>query len=381
LRGPERALADALEQLGQGVPLNWTQMEDDPELMVLASLQRAALEVREQPHPTPPALRRELVEELAARLPEPKPEPVKAQPKSLAGYSESVYVPPQAEENVPALTPTLLPRVAMAGAGVAVLALLVWIIGPLIAGLLPTPTYTWISARKNGQSVYQQRLPAGWAAPSCTGGFQASDSTARRQFITVPDKSQLQLYVGFPVEFLPTTLPLSATYTLGLTDQGVSPCALDTPDPGDLGEVVKLNYVARTQTDPTTSAIAPITVFESKQLPASIDAGSGQVKEIKIGNMHGIYWRGGPYQDLEGTHWIGDISVMLLEKGDIVLTLVGEVRQGVTEEMLTGLVKQMGDDQQQQADQTVPTFTWIEVSKGKTVLSAREPAVNPAQLN
>ena len=72
---------------------------------------------------------------------------------------------------------------------------------------------------------------------------------------------------------------------------------------------------------------------------------------------------------------------MMLEKGDIVLTIVGEVRQGATEEMLTGLVKQMGETQKQQAGQAVPTFTWIEVSKGKTVLAGREPAVNPAQLD
>jgi hypothetical protein len=378
---PERALAEALDQLGRGVPLNWTQIVDDPELIVLASLQKAALECREKPYSTPPELRHDLFEELSVRLPEPRPEPVKAQPKSLAGYSESVYVPTQAEEDVPALTPTLLPRVAMGGAAVVALALLFWIVGPLVAGLLPTPSYTWISARKNGQSVYRQTLPAGWAAPSCTGGFEASDPSAKRHFITFPDKSQLQLYVGFPVQYLPTIVPLSATYTLGVTDQAVSPCALDTPDPGDLGEVVKLNYVARTQTDPGSSSTAPITVFEAKQLPATIDAGSGQVKEVKIGDMHGIYWRGAPYQDLEGTHWIGDVSVMMLEKGDIVLTIVGEVRQGATEEMLTGLVKQMGEVQKQQAGQAVPAFTWIEVSKGKTVLAAREPAANPAQLD
>ena len=45
LRPRERALANALDQLRQGVPLNWAQMEDDPELAVLVSLQSAAMQV------------------------------------------------------------------------------------------------------------------------------------------------------------------------------------------------------------------------------------------------------------------------------------------------------------------------------------------------
>src|SRR5439155_6562223 len=197
--------------------------------------------------------------------------------------------------------------------------------------------YAWLSARKGGQVLFPHRPPAGWVAPSCEG-FSLDDPAAKRDFITLPDKNQLQLNVGFEVEFLPATLPLSATYTLRLTDQAVSPCVESVPNPDDPGAVVKLNYVARRQTDPGSSDIGTLTVFQAKRLPAAIDVGSGQVKEVKIGDAHGIYWRGGPYQDLEGTHWIGDVSVMLLEQGDMVMILVGEVRQGITEEMLNGLV-------------------------------------------
>src|SRR5690349_17568223 len=48
LRGPNKRLADALDQLLAGVPLNWGQVEDDPELLTLARLQVAAQEARLQ---------------------------------------------------------------------------------------------------------------------------------------------------------------------------------------------------------------------------------------------------------------------------------------------------------------------------------------------
>ncbi|MFL5733595.1 MAG: hypothetical protein ACJ78Q_10380 [Chloroflexia bacterium] len=381
--GPrDRALADALDQLGQGVPLNWTQLEDDPELAVLASLGSAAMECREQAYPTPPGLRRDLFQEWAARLPEPKQAPVQEQPRALAGYSENVYVPPQAEEEVPTLSATMLPRIARAVAITAAVGILLWLVSTVMSIVRPTPTYTWISVRKNGQTVFPQNLPLGWSPPTCTNS-QPAGPTASRSFITFPNKNQLQLSVGFPVEFLPSTLTLSTTNSVALTDQAVSPCTEDVPDPADVGALVKLNYITRRQMDPSFSATAPLTVFEAKQLPLAIDVPSGDAKEVKIGNVHGIYWHGGPYQDPEGTHWIGDVSVMLLEKGDMAMLLVGEVRQGITEEMLTGLVRQMVDTGQEQSGQNgkaVPTFTWIEVTRGTTVVAARQPATNPAQI-
>ena len=175
--------------------------------------------------------------------------------------SESVYVPPQAEEVVPPLTPTLLPRVLVAGAILVGLVLLYWVMALVVAALHPSPAYAWLSARKGGQVLFPHKPPAGWVAPSCEG-FSLDDPAAKRDFITLPDKNQLQLNVGFEVQFLPPTLPLSATYTIRLTDQAVSPCVESVPDPADPGEAVKLNYVTRRQTDPESSDIGALTVFE-----------------------------------------------------------------------------------------------------------------------
>src|SRR5689334_11402828 len=105
LRPSERVLAEALDQLRVGVPLNWSQIEDDQELATLSALQPAAWECRayEGIH-VPSELRATLFEQLSARLPEARPEPVKEPPKALAGFSEKVQVLTQAEEDVPSLT-------------------------------------------------------------------------------------------------------------------------------------------------------------------------------------------------------------------------------------------------------------------------------------
>src|SRR5438105_9134783 len=83
LRGQDRALAEALDQLRAGVPLNWSQVEDDPEMAVLAALQDAAQECREEyiGYP-PPGLKETIFEKLSPSLPEWQPEPVKEPPKS-----------------------------------------------------------------------------------------------------------------------------------------------------------------------------------------------------------------------------------------------------------------------------------------------------------
>lgn len=126
LRASDRALAEAMDQLRAGVPLNWSQVEDDPELATLSALQAAAWECRTQAGShAPPELRAELFERLSARLPEPQPEPVKQPPKALAGFSEKVPVLTQAEEDVPPLTGMSLRWVGLAAA----LALLVLLVG------------------------------------------------------------------------------------------------------------------------------------------------------------------------------------------------------------------------------------------------------------
>jgi hypothetical protein len=127
LRGPESRLATALDQLCEGVPLNWGQMEDDPELITLARLQVAGEQCKEELIEVPPNLRATIIERLAPRLPEPKPQPVKEVPKSLAGFSENVQVLTQVEDDIRLTSdmPLWIAATVLASA-VAVLAL--WLI-------------------------------------------------------------------------------------------------------------------------------------------------------------------------------------------------------------------------------------------------------------
>src|SRR5215213_11928583 len=97
----DRALSDALVQLLDGVPLNWGQVEDDPELLTLARLQGAAQAARLQYAPGPSAAARAAwIEQKARELPVPKKKAEKVVPKSMAGFSERVQVLTQVEEDV-----------------------------------------------------------------------------------------------------------------------------------------------------------------------------------------------------------------------------------------------------------------------------------------
>src|SRR5436189_633176 len=113
LGAADRRLADALDQLRAGVPLNWTQMEDDPELVTRTALQGVAQSYRQRTHLPPLDLRSELIEGLSKQMPAPRAAPARPQPRSLAGYSPSLDVLTQPEEEVPDLRATLLPKIAL----------------------------------------------------------------------------------------------------------------------------------------------------------------------------------------------------------------------------------------------------------------------------
>src|SRR5688572_23230986 len=95
-------MAEALEQLRSGVPLNWGQIEDDPELATLARLQEAGEQARMMPLREPDAeFKAALVQRLAKRLPEPTTSTAPpATPQTLAGFSERVQVLTQVEDDV-----------------------------------------------------------------------------------------------------------------------------------------------------------------------------------------------------------------------------------------------------------------------------------------
>ncbi len=345
LRASERVLVEALDQLRAGVPLNWSQVEDDPELATLSVLQAAAWECRaRETVPVPSDLRIRLLEQLSGRLPEPRPEPVKEPPKALAGFSEKVQVLTQAEEDVPPLTGTALPRVGLVVALALAVLLVGWGLGAF-RGSSKTPplSFAWIEVRQSNKTISNLHRPPGLKPLQCAATDQ-TDPSVRPKFVHVSDKNQLQLTVGAKVEFLPHELSVPTTYTLDLVDGAVSPCTENVPDPSDEGAIVKLTYMSRRQMGLTSADFSPLAVFQQRQQPVLVDVSTGFSEEVNVGASHGVYWRGGPYQDMEGANWGSDISVLIMERGELVTTFIGRQNQGITKEMLLSLVNTMAQD-------------------------------------
>ncbi len=381
LRGANRRLADALQQLSLGVPLNWGQVEDDPELETLADIDSAAQECRRAiAGSVPPELRSRLIERLAKGLPAPKPQQVKSRPKSLAGFSENVMVLTQVEEDVPSLISNAPQWIAATFAAGLVVTGALWLVANFFFPVY-VPQYEWIEVRQGGRVVTQQKPKANVALASCAG-FSLTSPDQPRTFVRLPDdRNQLRSSVGFPVEFLPRTLAISTTvsvtptaqaltpssaptgpstlitsiagpltetrtltYSLMLTDMSVAPCIGDKPDPGDPGAVVKLAYIAQINTGRRSGISTPISFFQAREQPVFLDATNGTWKEGNVSGGHGVYWRGGPYRDVEGNAWIGDVSVLIVERNGIISTLVGQASQQVTEQMLLGLWTAMSNE-------------------------------------
>jgi hypothetical protein len=370
LRPADRALADALDQLEAGVPLNWSQVEDDPELTVLSALQPAANECRIGYAPVPPDLRSKLLADLVPQLPQPKAEPVKKQAAAPAGFTGKVYVPAQVAENVPRLTSTALPWVGAAIAAVLVLLFVVQNFGNA-GGPKGRMGFTWIEVRQDSRTISISQRPAGWQPTQCVAVEGAAPSTDRT-FLTLTDRDQIQATAGPFLEFLPRRLTKPISYTLTLFDGGVSPCVDTLPDPSDPGAIVRLSYISSFQKARTSALVSPLAVFQSRGQPTVIDVSRGEWEEVEVGDSHGIYWRGGPYHDMAGTDWIGDVSVLVVERPEVVMTFIGQYSQGVTKEMLLGVVTRMEETRKGVGSGTPPKFTWVDVVKGTQVLSAKQ---------
>jgi hypothetical protein len=378
LRGPERRLANALDQLRSGVPLNWTQVEDDPELATLSYLEDVASECRGRVlGETPTSLREDILGDLSKRLPKPKPVAVKVVPKTLAGFSENVPVMTQTEDNIPQLisrAPQIAGAIALAA---GVIALLYWGIGMLLArppaGM---PTFSWIEVRQGGKAVSLTQRPSDWLKPSCQS-YDLTDPAAKRDYISIPDIQQLQRLIGFPISYLPRTLSASdsltstATYATNLSGLSMASCE-ETFNPNDRGAIVKIDYTVNrsaTRNDPNRgTTIAPLSVFQARQLPITLDVGAGTWKEVTVGGAHGVYWRGGPYHDLSDNTWIGDVSVMMVERGDSVLVLVGQASTGINEELLTQAMSSIDAERRGEENLKSPPFSWIGVWRGSQLL-------------
>jgi hypothetical protein len=230
--GKDRQMAHALTQLKSGVPLSWSQIEDDDALATLQFLQPASAEAITRARQDLPAdLRRAVYAEMEARLPAPKPVVVKEQPKSLAGFSERVQVLTQVEEEIPPIVtrvPQWIAACFLAAGGVALLFFALSSFVPKVQG----PSFRWVELRQGTERVSQVGDRSYWTKPACSG-FDLEDTEARREFISIPDSRQLQAVVGFPVLYPPMEVPVPGepiTYRLRPTGSGVSTCIEDVPD-------------------------------------------------------------------------------------------------------------------------------------------------------
>ncbi|HEX8228204.1 MAG TPA: hypothetical protein VF826_02700 [Chloroflexia bacterium] len=337
----EHKMEEALNQLRSGVPLNWLQMEDDPELVTLARLYSVA---RHAPRPgleaLPPHLQEDTLERLSKRLPAPKQQPQKQAPTSLAGFSENVPVLTQMEDDLPPLV-TTAPQMAVA---LFVTTLVVILLAVSYNTFFPAEKspYTWIEVRENGKVAAAPNLPRGYKAPVCPASVVTNTVPyVFRNYIGALDEHKAQQNVDFPIEYLPTLLTVGGTdYTFGLIEASVGPC----DQFGDTAHSnVRLNYQITNPVPGGRLQTTQLYVFHSLRQVMSIERANGTFKAVTIGDHKGVFWEGEAYRDYSGVYWAGrgTISVLVLEKGDLVTTFVGQADRGITEDMLMTLARKM----------------------------------------
>ncbi len=167
-------------------------------------------------------------------------------------------------------------------------------------------------------------------------------------FIPVQALRDAQANVDYNIPLLPNKITVPATYTFQLTQASVAPCEGSTLKPSDPAGLISLKYEGqrvpvKSSTIGKPQVIRPtiiaLTMFTSHKQPAYIDVGTGDWKEVRVGDAHGIYWRGTIYHDMSGVQWNGDISVLIVERLDTVVTIVGSNSVGATEQVLTELAR------------------------------------------
>jgi hypothetical protein len=245
----------------------------------------------------------------------------------------------------------------------------------------PAPTFTWIEVRR-GTTVLAQRQPTTNTAQfDCRG-----DASGGWKFIRAGAPIQTQPYLGFPLLSLPETVTMTGTilaphlvrapsptpwtqefisttalltYTTHLISGSVRPCAGGSLQASDPGARVMQRYAVKQSSSHfyidqqvvDTTPAADIVTFQMQRQPVQVDVTGGTWKEVRAGDAHGIFWTGSPYRDMQGIAWAGDVSVLVVEKGDTVITLLGTVApasfsgaigdQGATEELLLAVMKGM----------------------------------------
>lgn len=346
LRGGAARMAEALAQLRSGVPLNWGQIEDDPELATLARLQEAGEQARMMSlHEPDTEFKAALVQRLAPRLPTPKNDTAgPASPQTLAGFSERVQVLTQVEDNV-SLTTDWRKVILRGTLAVAAIILVVWGLSSFISAAT-TPTFTWIEIRRAGETITRQERPSEWSLLPCRVE-RLRNRTRPLNFEVVRSLGEARDYTGFSIPTLPDVITAPTTYTLQLAVSAIDPCDGNELTEADEGAVVKQQYsVSYRQFDPQgprggRTLVSQVTLFAAYLQPTDVDVTSGAWHEVRLDDIHGVYWRGAPYRDKSGAQWLGDISVLTVEHENMAVTLVGAYTEGASEEMLLELVRNM----------------------------------------
>lgn len=338
----ERKMEEALNQLRSGVPLNWLQMEDDPELVTLARLYSVARHARRPGlEALPTHLQEDTLERLSKRLPAPKQQPLKQAPTSLAGFSENVPVLTQMEDDLPPLV-TTAPQMA-AALFVTTLVVVLLALGYNTFFPAEKSPYTWIEVRENGKVAAAPNLPRGYKAPACPASVVTNTVPyLLREYTGAFDEHKAQEKVDFPIEYAPALLTAGSTeHGIGLIEASVGAC-------DESGETaysnVRLNYLVGMTTPGQRYRTTQLFVFQSRQQAVPVERANGiMFKPVTIGDHKGVFWEGEAYRDYSGVYWAGrgTISVLVLEKGDLVTTFVGQADRGITEEMLMTLARKM----------------------------------------
>lgn len=365
----EARLEAALNQLRDGVPLNWSQLESDPEMLILARLYSVAREARNQgPEAMPHDLQQQTSERMVKRLPEARQQTVKVAPTSLAGFSENVPVLTQVEDNISLRSKMPMWIGATLFAGLLLVAM-AWAANSFFA--LPRGNLEWIDVLQNGKPVYAASLPANYKAPRCPlWTTLATSPYILRDYVPSPSKDKAQSDLDFPLEYLPESLVVSGTtYTLTYLDTAVAACE----GPGSVPySSAKLNYIARWNGPGGQVKLAPLTIFEGKKQRVAVDATRGKWKAVDAGSHKGVLWQGTPYMDTSGFDWFGDTIVLAVERAELTTTLIGQAGSGITEGLLTEAVTQMAKASlQEPASQN--SNTGNTASSGPTALGINVP--------
>jgi hypothetical protein len=364
-------------------------MEDDPELPVLASLHEVAQECVDRVAGEAPAeLRATLLEQLGKKLPVPKPEAVKAPPRTLAGFSERVQVLTQTEEDVPPLI-TNAPQwiAATVAASLVVAFILSWVSSYVQAA--NRPTFTWIEVKVGDRVLARRALPSGWKGQECGKFITDSEASARkfntagapitREFIGVPP-ADVQNYVGFSIDTIPPRLSVGSeitqTYNLHPSGGGVATCTEEMPNPADKAAIAQFEYDTYQEREGGSTRMGHMSVFQAEEQPVTINVPTDRLKEVSVGDTRGIYWRGSAYTDISGRTWAGQINLVAVEREGLVSMLVGDGDEGISEELLLWVVGRFDEAQaarEIEESRPVPTFTWIEMRRANRVISQPQP--------